>query len=51
MISAMFAILLAALRLLPLLAMNNVQIVGLLLASVVLVIIIARRRSKQPAKS
>ena len=51
MISAMFAMLLAALRLLPRLAMNNVQIVALLLAIVVLAIIIARRRSNQPAKS
>ncbi len=51
MISTMFAMLLAAMRVLPLFAMNNVQIVALMLAIVVLVVIIARRRSKQPAKS
>jgi hypothetical protein len=49
--SAILAVLLTALIPLALFAMNNVQMVALILAIVVVVIIIARRRSKRLAKS
>ncbi len=51
MLFATFAVLLAVLIPLALFAMNNVQLVALMLAIVVLVIIIARRRGKRPARS
>jgi len=50
-VCAMPTMLLAILIPLALFAMNNVQMVALVLAIVVLVIIIVRRRSKRPARS